>query len=340
MKNVKRIVSIVTLTLLFEAMSAYAAETTVSLNTEGAGLYISYGLTDVGDGILIADYQNNRVLKKTDTNVTVVAGKSSQIGGYVDGDAEHSLFNGISDVAVNSKGEIFIADSENNGIRKIDKSDKVITWSGSYTAGYANGSRQDTKYNQPMGIAIDSEDNIYVADTLNHVIRKINTNGVSSTLAGTGKAGYVNGDLDSASFNEPTDVAVDKNGVIYVADSGNQCIRKIQGGNVTTIAGTPTIKDEATGYYTGGYVNGFSAQFNFPRSITLLNNGEILVADTLNNAIRKVKTNGEVITVYDSANGGIDEPVAVLYKNGKYYISQRWRADLKIINEGMINNVK
>lgn len=336
MINVKKIVSIAILTLLIGTAPVYAAET-----VSGIGLYIPYGLADTKEEILIADYQNNRVLKKTATGINVVAGKANPIGGYIDGNAADARFNGISDVAVNSNGEIFIADSENNGIRKIDKSNKVITWSGSYTAGCVNGSRQDTKYNQPMGIAIDSEDNIYVADTLNHVIRKIDANGVSSTLAGTpGKAGYANGNVDSASFNEPTDVVVDKNGVIYVADSGNQCIRKIKGDTVTTIAGTPTIKDEASGYYKGGYVNGFSAQFNFPRSITLLDNGEILVADTLNNAIRKVKTNGEVITVYDSVNGGIDEPVAVLYKNGKYYISQRWRADLKIINEGVLNNVK
>ena len=327
MKNIKRILAMAALVLLAGNVSAYAEETIIKADSK-VGIYIPYGLVSLSDGVLMADNHGNRILKKSGNEIEVVAGKESLKGGYVDGKASEAVFNGVSDVAVSSNGEIFIADSENNGIRKVDKSGEVITWSGSFKAGYENGSRQRTQYNQPMGITIDKDNNIYVADTLNHVIRKIDKNGESTTIAGTpGKAGYVNGSTKEAAFNEPTDVAVDENGVIYVADSGNQCIRKIDGNTVTTLAGTPSVKNQSTGYYEGGYVNGYIAQFNFPRSLTLLGNGDLLVADTLNNAVRRVNSDGQVMTVAD----GLDEPVAVIAKQGRYYISERWKSSLKVI---------
>lgn len=330
MKNIRRLLSLLSLSLLFSTSCVYADGT-----GSDVGMYIPYGMTLEDDGgILFADYLNNRMLEKRGKTVSIIAGKAYQGGGYKDTAANDAYFDGISDVVQNSKGEFFAADSENNSIRKISDG-KVSTWAGSNKSGYADGGRQIARFNSPLALAVDKEDNIYVADTLNHVIRKIDSTGNTTTIAGVyGKRDYVNGDVKTACFNEPSDIIVDDKGIIYVADTGNQCIRKIEGNTVSTIAGTPAEKDTVTGFYKGGLENGHNAKFNFPKGITLMDNGEILVADTLNSCIRKIGTDGSVTTLFDKVTYSIDEPVSVVYKNGQYFIAQRWTAGIKVINQG------
>lgn len=300
-----------------------------TLYAKDAGLYIPYGITQLSDGtVYMADTYSNRVLKLQGDKIDVTAGTNSANGGYKDAAASDSIFNQPLDVAANSKGELFVADSENNSIRKIANG-KVTTLSGTGTAGYSDGDRTKGQFNLPSGLAVDAQDNLYIADTLNHVIRKITPDGKVSTVAGIGtSAGYVDGSAGSARFNEPTDVAVAKDGSLYVADSGNHCIRKITEGKVTTVAGLPKENPEDNTYKLGGYLDGKSAQFNFPKSLIVLNTGEILVADMMNNAVRKIKTSGEVVTILNSDND-LEAPVGLMYKNDKIYVSQKWKAGLK-----------
>ena len=295
---------------------------------EEVGLYVPYGISDTGAGTqLVADTYSNRILEVKEDVVKVVAGKTALNGGFKDGEALEAYFDQPIDIAQDSEKSIYVTDSENHVIRKI-VGGKVWTLTGTGKPGYLD-SQDYTKaqFNQPMGLTIDDDDNLYVADTLNHTIRKIAPDGVVTTVAGTNKSGYKDGTLSEALFNEPTDVVITGDGVIYVVDSGNQAIRKIEKDRVTTVAGGTTKVVEETGYKMGGYVDGAKAQFNFPKSLVVLDNGEILVADTLNHAIRKIKTDGTVVTVL-STDSGLDSPVGLVYSLNQVTVAQKWKGEV------------
>ena len=295
---------------------------------EEVGLYVPYGIKSTETGTqLVADTYSNRILEVKGDQVKVVAGKKALNGGFKDGEALEAYFDQPIDIAQDSEKSIYVTDSENHVIRKI-VGGKVWTLTGTGKPGYLD-SQDYTKaqFNQPMGLTIDDDDNLYVADTLNHTIRKIAPDGVVTTLAGTNKSGYKDGTLSEALFNEPTDVVITGDGVFYVVDSGNQAIRKIEKDRVTTVAGGTTKVVEETGYKMGGYVDGAKAQFNFPKSLVVLDNGEILVADTLNHAIRKIKTDGTVVTVL-STDSGLDSPVGLVYSLNQVTVAQKWKGEV------------
>jgi len=160
-----------------------------------------------------------------------------------------------------------VADSSNNRIRKIDESGRVVTMAGVFAA--------------PIDLALDGVGNLYVADCLNHRIRKIDASGKVTTLAGSGKPDFADGDGMGASFNNPHGIAVDRSGNVYVADTGNERIRKVTpSGNVTTIAGSGKKGCE------DGY--GSAASFNSPWGVAVDANGAVYVGDQANNKIRKI----------------------------------------------------
>jgi sugar lactone lactonase YvrE len=152
------------------------------------------------------------------------------------------------------------------------------------TAGFdgaVNGNGTSASFNNPAGVAVDESGNIYVADRLNHLIRKISPTGDVTTLAGTGFDGAVNGNGTSASFGNPVGVAVDESGNVYVADTSNDLIRKISStGDVTTLAGTGS----------GGAVNGngTSASFKYPYGVAVDGSGNVYIADRSNHLIRRI----------------------------------------------------
>jgi sugar lactone lactonase YvrE len=129
-------------------------------------------------------------------------------------------------VAVDSTGNVYVADTNNNRIRKITPAGLVTTLAGS-TSGFADGNGIAAKFSYPNGLAVDSIGNVYVADSGNNKIRKITPDGVVSTLAGSGLRGSEDGIVTAASFNSPNGVALDSKGNIYVADINNKKIRKI-----------------------------------------------------------------------------------------------------------------
>lgn len=229
--------------------------------------------------IFIADRDNFMVRRITLAGVvTTVAGDGT--AGYRDGDALSAEFAQPLDVAVDAEGNVYVADNTGHRIRRISVDGQVSTLAGDGVKGYADGSGTAARFNYPSGITIDGDGDLIVADRMNNRIRKVTPEGVVTTLAGDGKAGYKDGDALSAEFSQPYGVAVGPKGNVFVADLNNGMIRMIStGGKVTTIAGS-----------TKGYADGpgGDAQFNSPTDVAVDAAGNIYVADKGNQRIRKI----------------------------------------------------
>ncbi|WP_229418134.1 NHL repeat-containing protein [Massilia sp. Root351] len=222
--------------------------------------------------------------------VTTLAGDG--LAGAVEGNMPLTVarFADPYGVAVDAAGNIYIADAgDNNRIRKLTPGGATSTLAGG-KEGFVDGPGAQARFNTPSGIAIDAQGNLYVADTGNNAIRKVAPDGTVSTLAGNGAAGTADGKGKDAQFNGPVGVAVGDDGVVYVADTYNDAIRRIApDGAVTTIAGSG-----APGDADGPALN---AGFDTPCALVLDGDGGLLIADTRNNAIRKLGKDGMVSTV-------------------------------------------
>ena len=176
----------------------------------------------------------------------------------------------------------------------------VSTLAGNGTSGFTDGPGAGARFFGPEGVVVDAQGNVYVADAGNSSIRKITPSGTVSTLAGNGTDGFVNGSLAAARFDLPFDVALDGQGNLYVADYGNNCLRKITpAGVVSTLAGTG-----AAGFADGA---GATAQFNGPSGLAIDGQGVIYVSDGDNNRIRKVMPNGTVSTLAGTGQAGFTD---------------------------------
>ncbi len=212
-------------------------------------------------------------------SVSTVAGCGT--AGAVDGSGATAEFNYPSGVAVDSDGNVYVADQYNNKIRMIDSADNVSTYAGTGATGQTDGDLTTAKFNLPSDVALDASGNLYVADTGNHKIRKITPSGTVSTLAGSGSPGSQDGTGIAASFSSPSGLSLDSAGNIYVADTGNHKIRKITPtGTVSTIAGSGSP----------GFADGTHdiAQFNQPADVAVDASGAIYVADNGNCRVRKI----------------------------------------------------
>ncbi len=242
---------------------------------------------DSAGNIYVADCGNNVIRKITPTRkVSTLAGAGPILPGFPnagdsDGANANARFNKPLDVAVDSVGNVYVADFGNNKIRKITPTGDVSTLAGTGIKGFDDGPGANATFKAPWGIAVDDASNVYVADRDNNAIRKITPAGDVSTLAGTGYRGFENGPGEEAMFNAPTSVAVDAAGNVYVADIGNNVIRKIASlGTVSTLAGSGTKG------LTDGPIA--SATFNSPRRVSIDSAGNLYVADSGNNEIRKI----------------------------------------------------
>jgi len=279
--------------------------------TDGTGISASFSFPSAlamnpSGEMFIGDFGNNlvRSINLGTAGVTTYAGSGS--AGFVNGPASTAEFNGTANIVFDGNDNLYVADEENNVIRKISAAGNVTTVAGSGASGYQDGSGANAEFNHPEGMVIDGSGNLYVADGHNNVIRKIVlSSGTVSTYAGTGAAGLNNGSLSTATFNDPYGLALDGNGNIYVADILNNSIRKISvsAGTVSTFAGTGTQ----------GLTNGpaASATFYYPLECIFDSGGNLYVSDTYNNVIRKVSASGTVSTFAGSgAQGSTDGSAA------------------------------
>lgn len=204
-------------------------------------------------------------------------------------------------LAMDGAGNLYVADAgDNNSIRKIAPGGAVTLLAGG-REGYADGAGAAAAFHTPSALALDAAGNLYVADTGNNAIRKITPQGVVTTLAGGGPSGYQDGAGAKARFNGPVGVAVDRAGNVWVADTYNDRIRRIApDGTVSTAAGSGTPGD----------VDGaaLDARFDTPCALVVDRDGNLLVADTQNGAIRKLSRDGQVSTVARAAPG-VDDPL-------------------------------
>jgi streptogramin lyase len=235
---------------------------------------------DESGNVYVGDKDNHRIRKITPEGVvTTIAG--SGMAGFADGKGVNASFNSLHCIALDQIGNIFVADRDNNRIRKVTPSGVVTTVAGSDPAGFADVTGSEASFNKPHGVALDREGNCYVADRENHRIRKITPSGAVTTIAGSGKPGFLDGVGTAANFNLPSSVALDDVGNIYVGDYWNNRIRKITpAGLVTTLAGSGE-RGFADGYST-------NAKFAAPFSVAVDGSRSVYVTDQGNHKIRKI----------------------------------------------------
>ena len=257
---------------------------------------------DSAGNVYVADTVNCTIRKMTlvGTNwvVTTLAGLSGCTGTN-DGTGSAVRFYYPNGVGVDSAGNVYVADTANHTIREVTPVGTkwvVTTLAGlAGSSGTNDGTNSAAGFNEPAAVAVDSAGNVYVADTANHTIRKVTpvgTNWVVTTLAGlAGSAGSANGTGNAARFHFPFGLTVATNGTVYVADSANSTIRKVTpSGQVTTLAGLAGNPGSSNG-------TGSAARFSVPYGVTVDTNGNVYVADSGNNTIRKVTSAGVVTTL-------------------------------------------
>ncbi|MCD0489495.1 YDG domain-containing protein [Pedobacter sp. MC2016-14] len=261
-------------------------------SADGTGTAASFNYpsgvaTDASGNVYVADQNNNLIRKISPAGVVSrLAGNSL---GSANGTGTAASFNYPFGVATDAAGNVYVGDYANNLVRKISPAGVVSTLAGSGSYGSANGTGTATSFYYPKGVATDASGNVYVADQVNNLIRKISPAGVVSTLAGSGSIGRANGPGTAARFYYPYGVATDAAGNVYVADTYNNLIRKISPtGVVSTLAGSSS-QGSANG-------TGTAASFTYPIGVATDAAGNVYVADYGNNLVRKIVATGYSIS--------------------------------------------
>jgi trimeric autotransporter adhesin len=284
----------------------------------GAGLTWAGGLAfDSVGNLYIAD--SGRVRKVSTAGIiSSVAGNGNASYSGDGGPAANAQLNQPDDIAVDSSGNIYVADTNNERIRKISTTGNIITVAGSGANGYSGDDGLATQAALRIlfgGVAVDKSGNIYIADYADGVIRKVTSGGIITTVAGKGSGNCMlsgdGGQATSAQLCSPTKVAVDNSGNLYIADSSNYRVRKVSAsGIITTIAGNGTAG------YSGDGGPAVNAQLNRPVGVAVDNSGNVYIADDYNFRVRKVSPDGTISTFAGSGffgYGGDGGPATSAY---------------------------
>ncbi len=235
------------------------------------------------------------ILQGQDAVTTLNPGDGSP--GYANGPLAGAKFNDPAGLVFDAQGNLFVADSRNHVIRKVAVDGAVSLLAGTVgEAGFANGSGTGVKFDTPFGVAIAGDGSLLVADTGNHMLRRVTITGAVTTYAGlAGTPGNTNGTLVEARFRSPLGLKRDAAGNVWVADSGNHTIRRITpAGMVETVAGVPDV----WGAFDGPAA---SAKFNGPVDVAIAADGRVFISDGFNHTIRCLQTNGVITTVTGQA---------------------------------------
>jgi sugar lactone lactonase YvrE len=295
----------INLCFLLSVLALYLPEAAVAQDTcatpraaaapvEPAGLFQPAGVAVSRAGtIYVADTGHHAICQVTPAGgLTILAGLPGSFGS-ADGIGSAARFNSPQSMAADAAGNLYVADTYNNTIRRVTPAGAVTTLAGlAGSPGSQDGTGGAARFSNPRGVALDAAGNVYVADRRNHTIRVVTPAGMVTTLAGlAGNAGSQDGTGSAARFNSPQGVAVDGSGKIYVADRGNNSIRVVTStGVVTTLAGLAGSVGSDDG-------TGSDARFRLPASVAVDSAGRVSVAEPCSGTIREVTPAGVVTTL-------------------------------------------
>lgn len=267
-------------------------------STDGAGAAARFnrpmGIALAPDGtVYVADTNNHTIRRITPAGVVTTFAGEAGVKGSLDGTGAAARFYAPVGLALDAQGMLYVTDGRNQTIRKVTPAGVVTTLAGKVgSKGSADGQGAGAQFNFPHGIAVDAGGTVYVTDTENHTVRSVTAAGEVKTLAGmVGKKGAVDGAGVAARFFQPSGIAVDGGGTLYVVDNGNNIIRTIQPtGEVRTLAGLAGKRGGTDGL-------GPVARFDWPNGIAVDAQGILYVADNVNSTVRRITPTGEVTTL-------------------------------------------
>jgi hypothetical protein len=258
------------------------------------------------------------------TGVIFTAAGNGSFGYFGDGAAATAAsLNAPTSMAVDAHGDIFIADAGNNVIREVTPNGIITTVAGTGTAGYSgdHGAATAAELNDPIGVAVDASGDLFIADSGNDVIREVTPNGIITTIAGTGTAGYTgdNGQATAAELDDPTGIALSSSGNLYIADSANNVIREVSGSVISTIVGT-------------------SAMLNDPQGVAVDSSGNLFIADSGNNIIRELS--GGTLTTIVGAAAMLNDPRGLAVDaSGNLFIADSGNNVIREFSGGALSTV-
>jgi sugar lactone lactonase YvrE len=294
----------------------------------GGALYRPVGVSAADGTVYVSDTGANLVATLAGGTTTAFAGSLTAYGEHGDGGqaTAASLYH-PGGTTVDAKGDVYIADSGDNTIREITPAGVIRRTAGTGIAGLGIAGPFGfpaalSNLDHPQNVAVNAAGDVFVADTYNNRVVKVTPQGQVSTVAGDGVAGY-SGDGRLAAFaelNSPTGLTVDADGNLYIADSANNVIRRVDAktGIITTVAGDYAADkaNDGLGGFSGDGGPATSAQLNDPQGIAVDGAGDLFIADTFNNAIREVTPAGTISTVVNAATATGGTPPAGSEKSG------------------------
>ena len=342
------------------AVTTIAGQAGIKGSADGAGTNASFNLpngiaVDASGNLYVADEFNDTIRKMTPVGTNwVVSTLAGQVGmaGLIDGMGTNTEFSTPTGVAVDSAGNVYVADVANDVIRQITPAGYVSTIAGQpHHPGHTDGTNNGAQFYMPFGITVDATTNLYVTDGVNETVRKlvpVASGWAVSTIAGqVTNAGGADGVGTNAQFNGPAGIVISGGNALYVADDNNNTIRKLTltGTNwtVSTFAGLVGVYGDADGA-------GSNARFHTPIGVAVDGTGNIYVADANNNEIRKITTGGTVSTFTGISTGSTDGPgtnalfwstaAVALDAQGNVYVADYYNCTIrKIATNGVVSTI-
>jgi sugar lactone lactonase YvrE len=262
-----------------------------SAKPETAAFADPFGVAVALDGtVYVSDAADNNRIRKIspDGSVSTFAGGTE---GFADGTGSSAAFNTPSGLVIDSSSNLYVADTSNNRIRKVTREGAVSTIAGDGNAGYLDGPAAQAQFNGPIGVAVDARGNVFIADTYNDRIRKLDANGQVSTVAGGNHPGFVDGPSSQALFDTPSGLVSTDDGLLIVADTGNDRLRKITpDGQVTTLQ--LRVPDQAEPLDLDG-----------PLGLTITRDRFLYVTELSRSRVLQVTLEGNAAVVWDANDG-------------------------------------